>query len=182
MKTCSWCRVVKPLEEFPRRASAKDGRNYYCKDCDNTKRKARRDADIETSRAKDNARYLVRRDAKRAYDREYYREHAKAIQERTAAYSEANRKALKPYHAQRQNKRRAKKIQATPGWANHDKIREFYEYADTLRLVLGEHFEVDHIVPLVSKLVCGLHTEANLQVVPRRENRTKCNMHWPDMP
>lgn len=33
MKTCSRCKVEKPLEDFHRRARAKDGRETYCKDC-----------------------------------------------------------------------------------------------------------------------------------------------------
>jgi hypothetical protein len=46
--------------------------------------------------------------------------------------------------------------------------------------VPGTH--VDHIVPLVSKFVCGLHCEANLQLLPGPENQRKGNRVWPDMP
>jgi hypothetical protein len=44
-----------------------------------------------------------------------------------------------------------------------------------------EH-DVDHIAPRRSKLVCGLHCEANLQVLTGAENCTKTNLHWPDVP
>ena len=48
--------------------------------------------------------------------------------------------------------------------------------------MLGFKWEVDHIVPLQSKLVCGLHVHNNLQVITALENIKKHNKVWPDMP
>lgn len=80
------------------------------------------------------------------------------------------------------NKRRATKLQATPKWADFGVIAEFYEAAVAAAEIFGIAFEVDHIVPLKSKLVCGLHWEGNLRVVTKVENRRKKNSVWPDMP
>lgn len=71
-------------------------------------------------------------------------------------------------------KRRADREQATPNWASRDKIRQIYMLAASR----GE--EVDHIIPLKSKLVCGLHVEFNLRVVPMSENRRKSNKFNPE--
>lgn len=79
-------------------------------------------------------------------------------------------------------KRRAAEINATPGWADQDKIAEFYFAADFLGMVTGEWHQVDHVVPLQSDLVCGLHWEGNLQVLTAKENLSKGNRFWPDMP
>ena len=60
------------------------------------------------------------------------------------------------------------KTQRTPLWANNLKILEFY-----MNKPHGTH--VDHIIPLHSKLVCGLHVENNLQYLPSLENLSKSN-------
>lgn len=79
-------------------------------------------------------------------------------------------------------KRKAVKLRAIPPWADKEKIEEFYFAADFLGMVTGEWYHVDHIVPLQSKFVCGLHCEQNLQVLPASANLRKSNRHWPDMP
>lgn len=78
-------------------------------------------------------------------------------------------------------KRRAGKKQATPAWADHEKIARIYELAAVLNAD-GCAFGVDHVVPLKSPIVCGLHVENNLQLLPKLDNRSKGNRHWPDMP
>lgn len=75
-----------------------------------------------------------------------------------------------------------KKRQAMPGWTNKYAVAEFYEFAAIKSRMTGIRHEVDHIVPLNGKLVCGLHTHYNLQVIPRSENTRKSNVYWPDMP
>jgi len=84
--------------------------------------------------------------------------------------------------AERCRRYQAKKLKATPDWANRDKMTVFYNLAQTLSEKKGVPHEVDHIVPLTSRIVCGLHVETNLQVIERRSNRSKGNRRWPDMP
>ena len=66
-------------------------------------------------------------------------------------------------------KRRASQLQATPSWANHAIIEGIYAIASRR----GQH--VDHIVPLINDLVCGLHVEDNLQLLEPIENLRKGN-------
>lgn len=42
--------------------------------------------------------------------------------------------------------------------------------------------ELDHIVPLKSDFVCGLHWHGNIQLLSMSENRKKNNRYWPNMP
>lgn len=79
-------------------------------------------------------------------------------------------------------KRRRMLIQATPAWANPALMLVFYDEARIVSEATGIVHHVDHIVPLGSRYVSGLHCEANLQVLTGEENRSKSNRKWPDMP
>ena len=72
-------------------------------------------------------------------------------------------------------RRRAKKFSATPAWANGFFIREAYHLAKLRSAATGFEWQVDHIIPLRSNKVCGLHVEGNLQVIPAVLNRAKGN-------
>ena len=71
-----------------------------------------------------------------------------------------------------------KKLKATPKWLTeqHKKeIKEVYNLANQLTLLTGIEHEVDHIIPIKSEIVSGLHVPWNLQVLTRKENRAKSN-------
>ena len=51
-----------------------------------------------------------------------------------------------------------------------------YQIAITMTKVTGEQYVVDHIWPLRSDDVCGLHVPWNLQVIPRAANLAKSNI------
>lgn len=82
----------------------------------------------------------------------------------------------------RVRRRNALKLRAVPSWANEEKMAEFYTTSRMLGMHTGIWHDVDHVVPLKSEYVCGLHCETNLQVIAATENRAKGNRYWPDMP
>lgn len=73
--------------------------------------------------------------------------------------------------------RYAQKLKATPSWANQFFIDEMYRLAHLRSKLTGIKWSVDHIVPLKSKTVCGLHVEHNLRVIPWSVNMAKKNSY-----
>ena len=88
------------------------------------------------------------------------------------AYVAANPARVRSYKA----KRRAKEKQATPQWltpAQWAEIRDVYEVAEQLTQSSGTPYQVDHIVPLEGRIVCGLHVPWNLRAIPGVENKRR---------
>lgn len=56
----------------------------------------------------------------------------------------------------------------TPPWSEHKEILQFYKNCPP-------GYEVDHIIPLLGKLVSGLHVLSNLQYLTKTDNRCKGN-------
>jgi hypothetical protein len=74
--------------------------------------------------------------------------------------------------------RRRKHREATPPWLSRrqkTEIRQMYQAAITLTKTTGEQYVVDHIIPLRSDFVCGLHVPWNLRVITQGENLKKSN-------
>lgn len=116
-------------------------------------------------------------EALRAISKKYRSTHREQKKVSTQKYAASNRHKL----TAKENMRRAGKLRATPAWANKKAIEDFYFSAQMLGMHTGIFYHVDHIVPLKSKLVCGLHCESNLQILPGAENISKGNRRWPDM-
>lgn len=193
MKTCTKCGQIKPESDYFK-YSGRPGYRPSCKVC---MQKARTPENPETRKA-----WRVKTAVRRSeWQKEYYaknKEMCKArvkkcnVEKGYSAYrsdwrrenldrmrelAENHRKKNPGLYRHYKAKRRAAELRATPKWANLDEIRNFYAMAATTP---GLH--VDHIVPLISKLVCGLHCEANLQLLPASDNMSKGNRVWPDMP
>jgi 5-methylcytosine-specific restriction endonuclease McrA len=81
-------------------------------------------------------------------------------------------------HLARTRKRQASKLQRTPAWLtseNHSLMADYYQMAKELELIFPWKQHVDHILPLQGKLVSGLHTPLNLQILSEASNLQKSN-------
>lgn len=175
-KKCTKCGEEKPIAEFHKKTKSKDGYYSQCKLCvkkynDSTKE----------YRA---LNYLLNREERLIRRRIYWKEseqrrlvNKKADAARRSAWKKMNRDRVNTSTA----KRYASKRNATPVWCDPLDLVDFYTISLAFKLYTGSEYHVDHIVPLNSDVVCGLHCEANLQILPASENISKGNRHWPDM-
>tara|TARA_R110000796_G_C14298421_1_gene404915 strand:- start:76 stop:567 length:492 start_codon:yes stop_codon:yes gene_type:complete len=156
VKKCSQCGVVKALTEYHKDKRKKLGVRPYCKDC----------------KSKTAAKwYQNNRETQIAGARKWQAENPEAYQR-----NEKNKRINNPevYRAIG-SKRRAAKLQRTAAWADKDAIKAIYAEAQRLQEALGIPMHVDHVLPLQGELVCGLHVETNLQVIPAALNVRKSN-------
>lgn len=93
--------------------------------------------------------------------------YAKRKHERQLAGQLRDRKENPEKYAER----RIKKVK----WAKWSQFKWFYAEARRLTGVTGKEWNVEHIYPVTSDWVCGLHTPDNLRVATLRENMRKGN-------
>jgi hypothetical protein len=207
-KLCCDCRAVKPVDQFARRAASASGLQHHCKACQTLRNRAYYEANRDRERQRANEHRVVKPEQGTEAKARYRAANPERVAEQQRVYRAVNLERLRAArianHSQNRERelarnrawklvnkpkviaaiarRTAAKLQATVAWADRAKVEEFYFAADFLGMVTGDWYHVDHQVPLQSKIVCGLHCEANLQVIPGAENQSKSNRFWPDMP
>lgn len=193
MKKCTKCGETKSPEGFHRRSYAKDGLMSECKPCTIERNEQWRAANPDAHRARV-AKWRARNPARaKQADREWAGKNRERVNASSRRYTARNpgksTASSAAYYKAHPSKATAKaarykalRLKATTKWASGFIISEAYDLARLRAKATGIEWEVDHIVPLQSKLVCGLHCEANLQVIPAVANNKKGNRHWPDMP
>jgi len=191
MKTCAACGIAKPLTEFHRRPDRPGGAVPRCKPCKSQRAKDYRAANLEAVRARSRDWHHSNRDRSIANTVRWQTENIERHRARSAQWRADNRERLSesfrrwasenaPQVLAIKARRRAAELRAVVAWSDPDQIMPFYEAARALTQAGAPH-AVDHIVPLQSKSVCGLHVHQNMQVLPKAANSSKGNRWWPDM-
>ena len=198
-RKCTFCNLIKDFQEFHKKRKSYES---CCKECKEEKRRLHYKKNPEAAKNAWKRRneviqadVILKEKANKA-SREYRRKHkdrydAIALKWRmdnperakeSCRKWRANNKDIVCWHA---NKRRVNKIQATPIWAKWEFdeffVQEIYHLAKLRNKLTNIVWHVDHIVPLKSKSVCGLHCQNNLQLIPKKTNLQKGNRWWPDM-
>jgi 5-methylcytosine-specific restriction endonuclease McrA len=125
-------------------------------------------------------------EAAKAAGRRYYEKNREIVIARAAARPPEEKRRNRAEYKDRNvdivradtSVRKRRHREATPTWLTKDerlKMRELYVQARKLTSITGERYVVDHIIPLRSEEVCGLHVPWNLKVITQEENLRKSN-------
>lgn len=189
-KFCTCCKTDKSIDQYHKDKRRKDGFSFYCKPC---------------VKEKMQAQYIKHKDKRRAYALTAYQENRedriKKAGEWSAANKEKRREINKRYREnntearfETQKKQREKnpgyyrahfkmrqtrKRQALSAWADLEAIEAIYRQCAFVSRFTGIKHHVDHFYPLTSDIVCGLHNQYNLRILPATENLSKGNS-FPD--
>lgn len=195
-KHCNKCDTTKPIEAFGRDAGRYDGRTYQCSACRAVSRGLNQKniaaqkrkhyaANREQLLAHKRSEYPKVADKKRAYQRDYAEKNKLAGQEKCRQFYINNPDYYKEFRLRfpeklnaKETRRKTAKLQRNPAWLTEDDhwlIEQAYELAALRTRIFGFQWHVDHIIPLQGKLVSGLHTPTNTQVIPGYENVRKSN-------
>lgn len=156
-KTCTKCNTENSTDQFYKQKSGKYGFTSACKEC------------LKEYHHKN-------KETIAAYKKQYRLDNPDIRAASQRKWQQNNRD--KSYAANARYRSSAK--EATPSWADKEAIAGMYQLAAIFNST-GINLHVDHIVPLKSNKVCGLHTEDNLRLLPATENITKGNRYWDDM-
>lgn len=167
-KTCSRCKRLKPLEEFHKLHSSRDGLQYRWKTC----HKRANQIYCQTEVGKEKQRLAVEKYRLAHPERERQSKIVSGHKYRASGKGKASNMHWKKLNKGLVNadcaKRRAAKLRAIPSWSDAESIKRVY-------VNCPKGFHVDHIYPLISDWVCGLHCEDNLQYLVAAENLSKKN-------
>ena len=176
---------------FSKKAKSKDGLQYECKECNRLKCRAHHQANRETYKEKRLQYYKINKakaievdkiwkaqnkEKVLSYKAKWRLENRDLANELSRKWSSNNISKRRAYRS----KRRASELQRTPKWVDSEEIwliAEVFDLAVKRSIMTGIKWHVDHIIPLQGKLVSGLHTVENLQVIPAKINMRKGNRY-----
>ena len=187
---CLQCGVEKTAENTTKNKNRPDGRNAYCKACAKKKQAASYLKHIDSRKVRAQEAYENKKDeykgraarwagANKEKRRDITKNYVARNKEARAATQKREREKNPGYYRAHFKMRQTRKRQALSAWADLGAIEALYVECSRISKETGIKHHVDHYYPLTSDIVCGLHNQFNLRIIPAYENLLKHN-HFPD--
>ncbi|CAB4135014.1 HNHc domain containing protein [uncultured Caudovirales phage] len=202
LKICKRCNKLKPKFYFGNDKNRFDGLACYCKTCRvalslDRYEKNKNEISIKAKIYRDSNKEKIKRDKAIFYEKNkakilesqkfYIHKNSEKISDFQKKYrdnfeNKASRKNyISKYRIRRgyvitaaNAKSRYLETSALPPWFEHEKVLLVYKKAQQYG------FDVDHVIPINSKNVCGLHCWSNLQLLDKSLNSKKGNHEYPN--
>ena len=201
VKRCGSCHETFPIDTFTKHQRSPDGHGSYCRNCRSKKIRDWRLANRERVRAHKRESYSRNKESAAARMKEYRARNLGELQakckEKYWRDPNARREAVRLWRRENKSlvramcdawdernpgaklesnrRRKIKQKAATPAWADRAAMRAIYNESVRISRETGLKRHVDHIIPINSKLVCGLHCETNLRIISATANMQKHN-------
>lgn len=179
-KKCKVCEETKPISEFHAAKLNRDGFHTSCKLCRSAYMAGLYENNSDRIKARVMAAYYENPEIAIARVAAYNAKNPEACAKRKRDWRVGNWDTLRPIYVAYGNAREAHIKQATPPWVDMALILTLYKEAAALTAETGVMHNVDHIIPLRGKNVCGLHVHTNMQVLTEAENKRKHNKFTPE--
>jgi 5-methylcytosine-specific restriction endonuclease McrA len=179
LKRCFHCKAEKPLAEFVKSRRSKDGHATLCRPCNREKSAAFRRDHPEKMAASRNAYNASNREIIAAKQKAYDDANREAKRARDRRWNIENRARRRMLIADRKARVLQQTLPLTPD--QRAEMVAIYEEAERLEQETGVPHEVDHMVPLKGKTVCGLHVPWNLRPLSEPENQRKRSRLLPEI-
>jgi hypothetical protein len=201
MKQCIICSLTKPVTDFGKHATTADRLMQRCKTCQSAYNKQYRDGHKDRIKLLNRELSIKNADKRREVSRQWREDNPERRKKTLTDLYQRHKEAgtLDQYYGKRDPaeaaarakkwrkdnparvayniaQARARRLQAIPKWVTkeeRDAIKGIYEQCRQKTIDTGVPHQVDHIIPLVSDIACGLHCLANLQILTADENNSK---------
>lgn len=185
-KQCKRCQETHPISGFNKDKNRSDGRFPYCRACTKAEGKKQYAKDPDKAKRQRRADYEKNKESYKERAKKWAEENPDSRREVRLTYDRANRNKKKIDSAKHRQQnpgmyrahfkaRQQRKRKAMPAWANEAAMKAIYTECQRISVVTGIKHHVDHFYPLKNPLVCGLHNEYNLRIIPAVENLSKGN-------
>jgi hypothetical protein len=179
-KICKKCVILKLFNEFVKNKKCKNGISNICKKCKNEKIRILYSIDKKKYSLRSKKWNNTNKEKMSITSKTWNKNNKEKKRLTREKWTKKNKEkiVLRNKEWQQNNKNKvnsttmryiANKLKATPSWFEKDKVDLIYKKA------LEWNMQVDHIIPLNGKNVCGLHCWANLQLLDASLNQSKGN-------